>query len=332
MRFAAHASQRYECACVAAKDIHASALAEYHAHYFAHDEWVKAAWRMGGLFEHGYACAGSQLISHTQLTETYFWRDFLSRYGIRDVLCGNVEGSNSPDTQPTFVSFHRGAAQKGDFAAETVDRLKQLLPHLRRSLRMHQRLAPELSIGSTLKELFETLDMPMLYLDRGGRLLEANGSAQREIGRKKYLQTDSADLLKLRSKDGWDSVAQAVKVLEAEPAVSLSLVDAQGAPASLSLRRVHGVLMDRFSTNLAFAVATLRPMPATDTQSMMGRFGFSAAETKVAQLVVAGKSPKEIAAALKVSLPTARSHLSRLYEKTGTHRQNQLIARIQSGT
>ena len=71
-------------------------------------------------------------------------------------------------------------------------------------------------------------------------------------------------------------------------------------------------------------------MPATDAQSMMGRFGFSEAEAKVARLLVFGKSPKEIAADLKVAMPTVRTHLSRLYEKTGTHRQNHLIARIQS--
>lgn len=315
----------------AACDIDPTSLAEYHSHYFAHDEWVKAAWRRGGLFEPGFACVGSQLVPRRELIKTYYWRDFLSRYGIDDALSGTVEGSSSPDTQPTFVSFYRTGGNGGNFPVEMIDRLKRLLPHLRRSLRMHRRLAPELSIGSTLKDLFDTLDLPMCYLKRDGQLVEANESAQRMLNRKAHLQTDSAGLLKMRSDVGWNSVATALSELESLPSVSIALTDAQGTPASLSMRRVHGVLTDRFSTNMAFAVATLRPVPVTDAQSMTGRFGFSPTETKVAQLLLNGKSPKEIAANLQVAMPTVRTHLSRLYEKTGTHRQNQLIARIQSG-
>jgi DNA-binding CsgD family transcriptional regulator/PAS domain-containing protein len=317
---------------LAACDIDHSSLAEYHSHYFAHDEWVKVAWRQGGLFEPGFAALGSELVPRAELVRSYFWRDFLVRYGITDVLCGTVEGATTADTQPTIVSFHRSNAQHGDFPAEAKDRLKELLPHLRRSLRMHRRLAPELSIGATLKELFETLDMPMVYLDRDGCVLEANGSAQRALAHKGHLQSEATGALKVRLATGWANLAKTLRTLETESAVTLPLVSAQGIPAWFSLRRAHGVLTDRFSTHRAFAVASLRAPQAIDTRAMLGRFGLSAAQTRVAQLLLAGKSPKEMAAELKVSVATIRTHLSHMYEKTGTHRQSQLIARIQGGS
>jgi DNA-binding CsgD family transcriptional regulator len=47
-------------------------------------------------------------------------------------------------------------------------------------------------------------------------------------------------------------------------------------------------------------------------------------------MLCAGYVPKEVARELKVSVPTVRTHLRALLEKTGTNRQAQLIQLLAS--
>ena len=50
------------------------------------------------------------------------------------------------------------------------------------------------------------------------------------------------------------------------------------------------------------------------------------------ELVGAGRTNPEIALALGVALSTVRSHVLRLFEKTGTHRQADLVGLLASFT
>jgi DNA-binding CsgD family transcriptional regulator len=69
------------------------------------------------------------------------------------------------------------------------------------------------------------------------------------------------------------------------------------------------------------AVGGLLPLEATARQ-----FRLSAAELRVLAVVIeVGGSVPEIAEALGVSEPTVKSHLRRLFDKTGTRRQADLV-------
>jgi DNA-binding CsgD family transcriptional regulator len=54
-------------------------------------------------------------------------------------------------------------------------------------------------------------------------------------------------------------------------------------------------------------------------------FGLTKAETRLAQLLVAGHSLASAAASLGISHNTARTHMKRIYDKTATSRQSQLV-------
>jgi DNA-binding CsgD family transcriptional regulator len=55
------------------------------------------------------------------------------------------------------------------------------------------------------------------------------------------------------------------------------------------------------------------------------RYAITPAESRVMQLLVQGMAPAEAAEALGISLPTAKTHLARLFDKTGTSRQADLV-------
>ena len=54
-------------------------------------------------------------------------------------------------------------------------------------------------------------------------------------------------------------------------------------------------------------------------------FGLTGAEARVATALLGADSPREVAAQLGIGLATVRSHLHRLYDKTGTRRQAELV-------
>jgi DNA-binding CsgD family transcriptional regulator len=56
----------------------------------------------------------------------------------------------------------------------------------------------------------------------------------------------------------------------------------------------------------------------------VNRYGLTPAERRVAVLIGAGHSPREIAAQLGISFHTVRAHLRSTYAKTGVKRQTAL--------
>jgi DNA-binding CsgD family transcriptional regulator len=62
------------------------------------------------------------------------------------------------------------------------------------------------------------------------------------------------------------------------------------------------------------------------------RYGLTPSETRVLMGIVDGRSPRTIAAAQGVGLPTVRTHLSRLYDKTGTTGQTDIVRLVTSLT
>ncbi|WP_299470873.1 helix-turn-helix transcriptional regulator [uncultured Roseibium sp.] len=54
-------------------------------------------------------------------------------------------------------------------------------------------------------------------------------------------------------------------------------------------------------------------------------FGLSEGQIRIASLIASGKNLSEIAACLNISVNTARTHLTRLYEKTGVNSQTALV-------
>lgn len=65
-----------------------------------------------------------------------------------------------------------------------------------------------------------------------------------------------------------------------------------------------------------------------DRRRIENRFGLTPAEARLAIELLAGGSRGEVAGRLGISDSTARTHLSRIFDKTGTRRQSELVALI----
>jgi len=72
---------------------------------------------------------------------------------------------------------------------------------------------------------------------------------------------------------------------------------------------------------------TLRAIPDSELRL---RYGFTAAEVRVARLVGEGKSNKRLAATLGVSEHTTRHHTERVLRKMGVHSRSEVASRLLS--
>lgn len=66
-------------------------------------------------------------------------------------------------------------------------------------------------------------------------------------------------------------------------------------------------------------------------EALQRRYQLTPAELRVAALIAEGCSPREIAAAVGISVLTVRAHLRSLYEKTGARRQTALARLVWEG-
>ena len=102
-----------------------------------------------------------------------------------------------------------------------------------------------------------------------------------------------------------------------------------GAPAVIQvlplLRRSIGRSAEQRTVAAVFVSNAADP-PRLPADAMALLYDLTPAETRVFELVVAGKTPAEISALLGVTLATVRTHLARVFDKTGCTRQADLIA------
>ncbi len=80
-----------------------------------------------------------------------------------------------------------------------------------------------------------------------------------------------------------------------------------------------------------FVAPAIHPRPAP-LDAIAALFDLTPTETRVLELIGAGRTSPEAAAALGVGVSTVRTHLLRLFEKTRARRQADLVALVASFT
>lgn len=306
-----------------------TSLVEYHSHFSTHDEWVLAAYRRPGLGL-GSIHRGSDLVRRADLRRSYFWKQFLSRYGVADILSVVVEMAQD-DGPTTFLTFQRHADQRS-FGARDAKQVALLAPHFRNVLRLHRRLAPALALGATLAQMVHRLDVPVLFIAANEGVAEANGAAKKELANAEGWIRLYAGRLQIRTTTGWASLNTALESLAVSPQGSLALDLVSGGPerrgAWIALRAVQGAAGDHVAEHPAVAIATLHSGARNKAQALRDIHGLTATEARVALKLAEGKTAAAIAEESGVALTTLRTHIASALAKLGLTRQAQLVGRV----
>jgi DNA-binding CsgD family transcriptional regulator len=231
----------------------------------------------------------------------------------------------------TIISLLRPHSAE-DFDAAAIERCQAFMPHLQRAANIRFQADGAAAMLGGLSDVIDRSVTAVLLLDRDGQVKFASRAA-RAMAASADAFLLRHDRLEILNQDD-DAVFQR---LAAGAAGALGDLDARGGVMRLSRRQgkpSYTVTVAPVGQETSWignepmvlvrvADPGVTPMPPKEILGQL--FGFTIAETRVAERLMMGDSPEQAAAFLEVKTATARWHLASIYRKTGTKRQVELV-------
>lgn len=305
----------------------------YATRYHAEDIHAHAAVAKGLVFE-GSVMTCTDLVPREQLLESKYYKEFLSREDMGQLMNTLVFGMDSASKVPVAVcSFWRGINAQL-FTEQDRGRLKLLGPHLSRSLGVMQRLrSAELTVATTLAAL-DRLPSGVLLIDAYGEVNFANRSAQRILedgdGLRLRKLTNTAGLGKLVAEN--NNANQAInKAISAT--VSRDLYATAHFSQCVSVPQTSGLASytlqfsalgnhHEYNTgnNAPAAIIFItdgRQQVEIDPALLHSAYDLTPCEARVAIALLECATIQDVADQLEVGVATVRSHVKQIYAKLG---------------
>ena len=226
---------------------------------------------------------------------------------------------------------------KADWRSPQTRMIEHLLPHVRNHVHVHRSLAAAHALGASLSSLLDQTRIGVLHLDWRGRLLAANDSARDLLRQGSGLWEQSGFL------GAWlpDDDARLGRLLAAAlptgdaPAAGGSMLVRRGFAARGLMLHVHPMTVRQMDLGAPDVGALVlvedldRPL-GLDAERIGSVFGLAPAQSRVAVLLVEGKTVPEIAALLGRAPSSARTHVKGIHRKLGVSRRLDLIRLVLS--
>ncbi|MCR0980697.1 helix-turn-helix transcriptional regulator [Roseomonas populi] len=263
-----------------------------------------------------------------------FYNDFVrARGGDGCLLVKALE----TEAVTAVVTIHRGRG-RGDraFGEEEAGRAALLAPHLMRAMEMSGRLGALHQAETLAAETLEHLPQAAFIVDAASRIIIANRRAEDLLRQADGLSHSPDGLRAARPAETAELRRQIAAAAAPDGASTL------GRRATLLLERPSGrqalaALVGPFRSSTGWSLVLGIPAaamvlvndPETATlpaaEHLRRHFRLTPAEAALALAVAQGEGIPAVAEALNISPNTARTHLQHVYDKTGTHRQAELV-------
>ncbi|HMS26461.1 MAG TPA: helix-turn-helix transcriptional regulator [Burkholderiaceae bacterium] len=307
---------QYEQDVYATHQFSDSCAKAYSEHWWQHNIWLQTGIKKN-LFKQNAVLLGTDFVSTAELQRTNFYREFLVTMPAAYLLAATMfDSSNTYNTPPMMLNFFRppGAVP---FDKKNVAALRQLYPHIQRAFNLHWEWRSMQEQLVTYHASLDSMDFGVLFINPARRVQYANRMGNvfsNELFGSGIPKAGSLALL-------LDSAAKGkggATVLTHSPIMGIAF------PVSPPVRNTSGET--RATVMLILVDPEKRPDAAAEFVS--NAFALSKAESRLIPFLLEGKKPADMAAQLNLKLPTVRSHLSAIFAKTGTSRQQELIRLI----
>lgn len=316
-------------------DIERAACDAYAAYYHQLDPWFNAidpAWKPLR------ALPGTQIVSDAVVRKTGFYNDFIKKLDMRFVLSGFP--SKTSRWMDIFSLFN--GVNQDDFDRESVDRYQILLEHVGQALELQRSIGHLNGLSKGLATALEHASQATLLLGANGTVLHANSKAVNTLYRADGITVKEGRLEASLP----DAVAALGKLLKSAFEDLNKRLAFRRRIASIprpSGRRpflVRVFPIDQALDYVELADVSKDPqlvMTITDPDAssltlhqddLQAAYGLTPAEASLAAALARGDTLSEVAARKNVAVDSARKQLQSVFEKTGTHRQADLVQRL----
>ncbi|MGZ3292655.1 MAG: helix-turn-helix transcriptional regulator [Xanthobacteraceae bacterium] len=274
--------------------------------------------------------SATDVVPYDEFRRGRFYREWARPHGWVDVASAVVEKSA---TSCTFLSVVRHEAS-GVVDDEMRRRMALVVPHVRRAYLIGKTINLGQAEAACFSDILDGLSAGMILVDGIGRVVHANAAGNAILGAADFLRTVHGRLVAgdARTNAAFREILAAADAGDAAVglrgiALPLTAHDGERYVAHV-LPLTSGV---RRQAGLAFnAVAALfirkAALAASTTPDVIGRmYKLTPAELRVLLAIVDVGGVPEVAAALGVASTTIKTHLNRLFEKTGVCRQADLV-------
>jgi DNA-binding CsgD family transcriptional regulator len=261
-----------------------------------------------------------------ELMRTEYYNDYLRPKGWHSILMARL----AVDGRNTVVLNVGRPEQRESFGAPEIETADRLQPHLIRAVRLASRFAGMQGLDGGLKAVVDQSPHGAFLLDCTGKLRYANRAGEALLAGNRGFS--------LRNGTLHAATAGGTRRLHALIAAAASGEDRQSGtvalprpnysrPLSAIVSPLRSERLCIFSDGPSVLVSVGDPDAAiaVPEQRIRDLFGLSRAEARVALQVLEGRDPREAARQLGLSFYTVRAHLVRIFDKTGTKRQAELV-------
>jgi DNA-binding CsgD family transcriptional regulator len=281
-------------------------------------------------FGSGAVMTSEMVLPDRDLVRTEYYDGFLHKLGVRHFLGTFVFREPNVLSHLSFLRSHRA----GECAEAETRLFGHLIPHLQRAFQLHRRLVDMRTEYELAVDALDRVPVGILLLDGKGKALLVNRSA-REI-------LSARDGLALQNDGLHAATPEQTNALRRLISQALATGIGRGlgsggvlAVSRPSFRRPFSLFISPLRAEqsafgepgavVAVFISDPERKPETSPEVLQRLYGFTAAESRVAEKLMQGESVAEAAEELHVSVNTARTHVKSMFDKTDTHRHRELL-------
>ncbi|WP_375453786.1 helix-turn-helix transcriptional regulator [uncultured Methylobacterium sp.] len=275
----------------------------------------------------GIVFLDSQHITPEFIQRDAFYQEFLGKYGLGSCLSYIAD---DPDGGLVTISTQR-ALKSGRYENTEISCFEILAPHIARAFTISSRFAQALALTSDFSSTLQHLTVGVIILDPKGRVRFVSEPARQLLGDglqaplgqvpRASTSTERMKLERLIADASEGRVVRAGAMAIRRPRCGRSLyVEVVGIRSEAVAAGITGVA----GRAVMLLLRDLYRSASDQVIKVLQDLGLTPAEARIASLVGAGRSPRDIAEMGSVSTCTVRTQLKSVYGKLGISRQSEL--------
>lgn len=309
-----------------------TSMAAYNDHYGIIDPIAPALLRLpvGSVVTHREVTT-PEAVRHSE-----FFNDWAYPSGFGDCLFSVLARDTEPATWWLWLAAPAGARPDGVDSNDAV-LLRALLPHLQQAIRLGGWIGDLQHRHQGLLAALDAVPHGVVLVGNDTRVVHINPAAARMVASRDGLSVHAGRLR--TTAPGSDTVLAHALQCALARGDSIATGDCLAAPRP-SGRRPYllrvvplGETTAQVGKSSGAMVVVVDPEDETEPEiaTLIRVHGLTRTEARVALRVLAGTGLAPIAEELSMSMSTVRTHLQRVFDKTGTHRQAELVRLLLGG-